>query len=835
MLRMRTNELLRWAGLAALLVLTGMGLAVGASFRVEDQPGVAVDPHAVGIDQRVIWNNTRLTGNPNPPLPYTVRNAYPRLKIPCPIAIHAEPGSNRILILNQDVAWSGQGHLLRFVDDPQVDRTEKLLDIDGIGYGMAFHPNFATNGYLYVGSNGPLNARDKTTRVIRYTLSRTAPFGVVPGSETMIIQWPSDGHNGGDLAFGPDGMLYISSGDGTSDSDANLAGQNTTHLLAKVLRIDVDHPDSSKAYSVPGDNPFVGKAGYRPETWAYGLRNPWRLHIDSTTGDVWVGNNGQDLWEQVYLIGKGKNYGWSIVEGTHTFYPERKAGPDPIAKPIVEHPHSEARSLTGGRVYRGKSLPKLAGAYVYGDWSTGKIWGVRHKSGVVDWHQELASTTLQITGFGTDSQGELLVADHGGNALYRLEVNPAPGKVVPFPQKLSETGLFERVQEHQVSPGLIPYSPVAPFWSDGAHKVRYLALPGSVQIDFTTGGRAWNFPDLTVLVKSFALNTTPADPMKRTWIETRLMIRQQGQWAGYSYRWNEAGTDADLVDGTGMDQTFRVVDEQSPGGIREQQWHYPSRTECLVCHSRAANWVLGLSQLQLNRIHDYPARPANQLRTLEHLGIFRVPKQEYLDEKRRELESLGRHLLEPATLAGKVWSGCPETVSKVLNHMEQPLRASLDRLGSEVLRPFAGVDKLWQGEGTTTWLARRPEAYPALANPYDRSADLDQRARAWLHTNCAQCHVLAGGGNALMELEATTSRSKMNIVNVKPQHSTFDIPDARLIVPGHPEKSILFQRMSRRGPGQMPPLASSRVDPEGVELLREWIRTMPENYVSVSP
>src|SRR3954466_4278020 len=136
-------------------------------------------------------------------------------------------------------------------------------------------------------------------------------------------------------------MLYVSSGDGASDSDANLTGQDLSKLTAKVLRIDVDHPDPGKTYAVPKDNPFVDLKGARPETWAYGLRNPWRLTVDAKTGHIWVGNNGQDLWEQAYLIRKGDNYGWSVVEGSHPFYVNRKAGPTPFTKPTINHPHSE--------------------------------------------------------------------------------------------------------------------------------------------------------------------------------------------------------------------------------------------------------------------------------------------------------------------------------------------------------------------------------------------------------------------------------------------------------------------------------------------------------------
>src|SRR5262249_525060 len=226
---------------------------------------------------------------------------------------------------------------------------------DGIAHGVALHPDFAKNGYLYVGDNGPISG-GKKTRVTRYTMDPKPPYALDPKSARVIIEWDSDGHNGGDLAFGNDGTLYVTSGDGTSDSDTNHTGQDLGKLNAKVLRIDVDHPDPGKNYSVPKDNPFVNVKGVRPETWAYGFRNPWRLHYDRKTGDLWVGQNGQDLWEQVYLVEKGANYGWSAYEGSHPFYVDRLRGPSPLSKPIAEHPHSEMRSLTGGVVYYGERL-----------------------------------------------------------------------------------------------------------------------------------------------------------------------------------------------------------------------------------------------------------------------------------------------------------------------------------------------------------------------------------------------------------------------------------------------------------------------------------------------
>src|SRR5262249_11504472 len=161
----------------------------------------------------------------------------------------------------QLVAWSGAGRIVRITDDPATDQSEELLRVDGIAYGVAFHPQYLQNGYLYVGCNGPLAGRRKTTRVLRYTVGRTPPYTLDPSSAKLIIEWPPNGMNGGDLAFGPDGMLYVTSGDGTSDSDTNLAGQDLTKPLSKVLRIDVDHPAPGKAYAVPPDNPFLQTPG----------------------------------------------------------------------------------------------------------------------------------------------------------------------------------------------------------------------------------------------------------------------------------------------------------------------------------------------------------------------------------------------------------------------------------------------------------------------------------------------------------------------------------------------------------------------------------------------
>ncbi len=766
-----------------------------------ERVGVTDDPTLKRLKAAVGTAPSRVVGSPEPPPPYRVARALPNLQLSFPIFMVNEPGSRRLWFIDQK--WSyGPARLCRTTDNPESGAFETLLDFPdaGVAYSLAFHPRFAENGYVYVGWNG-MSEGEKRSIITRYTVGRQPPYRLDPASAINIIEWPSDGHNGAAVAFGLDGMLYVTSGDGTSDSDTQVAGQGLDHLLSKVLRIDVDHPDEGRQYSVPSDNPFVGQPGVRPETWAYGLRNPWRMTVDLQTGDIWVGNNGQDLWEQAYLVKRGANYGWSVYEGSHLFYPNRKLGPTPVSLPTVEHSHAEARSLTGGVVYYGAQFPELRGAYIYGDYSTGKIWGVKVKDHQVVWHRELADTTLAISAFAIDADGELLIADHRGNnegGFYRLEVNDAEANAESFPRTLSASGLFASVPGHRVHEGLIPYSVNAPLWSDGAYKERYIHLPrvatpegteAPAKIDWTAN-RGWNFPDRTVLVKSFALELEEGNPQSRHWIETRFLTRQDGEWVGYSYRWNDEQTEATLVDKEGLNQTFEI---RTPTGTRRQVWRYPSRTECMVCHSRAANFVLGPSTLQMNKEHDYGSVTANQLEVLEMLGVLNVnPLPEVHAALRKDL--------------------------KAQYPNDEEAKAAFDRAtATRDQRPPRGASSL---------LSQSPSNYMRLVDPYDLHQDLTARARSYLHANCSQCHVEAGGGNAQMDLAFQTPLEKMRVLDTPPLHHKFGVADARLIAPGDPDRSILLRRMAHRGEGQMPQLGTTVVDQQAVELLRQWIASL---------
>ena len=749
----------------------------------------------LGLEKREPLTTSTVVGFPDPPPPYRAVRALAGYQPEFPIMARVIPGSDRMLVITQPRAY-GPTTLHRVAGEKDA---VKVMDtpVGGTAYDIAFHPKFAENGYVYIGWNGRLTqwSGHKYSVITRYTMSTKPPYDLDVKSEKHIIAWDSDGHNGAAVCFGNDGMMYVTSGDGTSDSDTNLTGQRTDMLLAKVLRIDVDNlgepggVSPRSTYTVPKDNPFVNDARFRPETWAYGLRNPWRIACDVKTGHIWVGQNGQDLWEQAFLVKKGDNYGWSVTEGSHPFYPDRKAGPTPIVKPTVEHHHSEARSLTGGIVYYGKRYADLVGAYIYGDYSTGRIWAVKHDGEKVMWHKLVAVTTLKITGFTTDTAGELLICHHAGpgdGGFFTFEPNPA--KQSNFPKTLSASGLFETVKGHAVKPGLIPYSVNAPFWSDDLHKERFIALPPGGSITFHHG-RSWEFPDETVLVKSFAVEEKEGDPTSRRWVETRFLTKQLGEWYGYSYVWNDAANEATLVGAAGLDKEFTI---RTPAGERKQVWHYPSRAECMVCHSRAANYVLGLSEMQFNKSHEYGGRADNQLRVLEKLGVLKV---DWLGEVR------GRFAGDAAS-KGLKGAAADEYVA-----------LHLPQLGQRETK-------------ASTLFAQPPAGLKRLANPYDKTAPLNDRARAFLHVNCATCHVDAGGGNAAMNLDLGAALDAMKLVGEKPLHQTFDIPDAKLIAPGEPDRSVLIRRLGMRGPGQMPPLSSNRVDIEGLELMKEWCRSL---------
>lgn len=327
---------------------------------------------------------------------------------------HAGDRSGRLFIVEQAgvirVLRSG-----RLVAEPFLDLRDRVAFGGEMGLlSVAFHPRYAANGRFVV--NYTTESGGLHTVVSEFRVSPDNP-DVANRQERILLTIPQPfrNHNGGLNLFGPDGKLYIGMGDGGSGGDPFNNGQRLDVLLGKLLRLDVD---GGTAYRVPPDNPFAGRAGARGEIWAYGLRNPWRFSFDPATGRLLLADVGQNAWEEVDVIEKGGNYGWRIMEGFHCYDPASGCQTAGLKWPIAEYNHSQGCSITGGFVYRGSSLPDLAGRYVFGDYCSGKIWTLTEASG--RWQTApLLQTDIRISSFGEDQDGDLYVVDHQG-AVYRV-------------------------------------------------------------------------------------------------------------------------------------------------------------------------------------------------------------------------------------------------------------------------------------------------------------------------------------------------------------------------------------------------------------------------------
>ena len=333
---------------------------------------------------------------------------------------HAGDGSGRLFLVEQ----RGQ---VRVIEDGEV-REEPFLDVSDLIsccgerglLGLAFHPGFEENGLFYVNYTNTSG----NTVVAEYRASDDLTEADPDSSTTLLtVPQPYGNHNGGHLAFGPDGYLYVGLGDGGSGGDPEENGQDLSTLLGALLRIDVDGGADSEPYGVPESNPFVNTEGARPEIWAYGLRNPWRFSFDRETGDLWIGDVGQNAWEEIDFqpvsSAGGENYGWDVMEGAHCFEPDTGCDETGLVLPVLEYPHSQGSSVTGGYRYRGAALPDLVGTYFFGDFTSGRIWGATE--GEEGWSSsELLDTDFRISTFGEDEAGELYVVDYSGGTVYRL-------------------------------------------------------------------------------------------------------------------------------------------------------------------------------------------------------------------------------------------------------------------------------------------------------------------------------------------------------------------------------------------------------------------------------
>jgi putative heme-binding domain-containing protein len=540
-------------------------------------------------------------------------------------------------------------------------------------------------------------------------------------------------------------------------------GQDISDLLSSILRIDVDRKDPGLNYAVPKDNPFVGMKGARPEVWAYGLRNPWRMSFDGRTGELFVGDVGWELWESVHRVVKGGNYGWAAMEGPQPIKPH-KVGPTPIRPALIELPHTIACSVTGGRVYYGQKFPELRGAYVFGDWETRRLWAARFEGDRTKEMPEITRPSVRIVAFGEGTDGELYFLDYDGGTVHSLARNDGAAKNSDFPTRLSATGLFASVKDHAPAAGVVPFAINGRQWQDGATAEHWAALPGTSAATLHQAGKPipgmvyWHsfrmhFPKDAVLLRTLSLAGRR--------VETQLLHYDGVDWRGYSFAWRDDQADADLVAADGAEKEVR--DPTSPlsplgrgvGGEGTRLWQFHSRTQCLLCHNNQSEYALAFLPEQLNR----PGPDGrNQLISLTELGYI--------------------------------------------------LRAGKD---GEPLPPF-----------DTASAAREPK----IADPADPARPLEARARGYLHANCGHCHFEHGGGTVALRLQFSVPNAEMKAIGVRPTRGDFGLPDAYIIKAGDPWASTLYYRMAKFGRDRMPHIGAERPDEAGLQLIEAWITGM---------
>ena len=733
------------------------------------------------------WTTSRLHGSPEPPKPYVSQQIYPALKFREITEIVFDPVGRRWVMLER------LGKIF-LVPQGEAQGTATLLgdlkalhpELDNL-YGFAFHPQYKENHQVFITYTVGSGIEDGT-KLSRFELTEAGLL-----NEHVILTWRSGGHNGANLQFGGDGCLYVSTGDSEvpSPPDPLNTGQDVTDLLSSILRIDVDHPEPGKTYAIPKDNPFVGASfPARPEIWAYGLRNPWKMSFDRATGRLWCADVGWELWEMVHLIEPGGNYGWSAMEASQPVRADAPKPPTPIRPPVIAHSHDEAASITGGYVYHGKKFPELAGAYLYGDWETGKIWALWHDGKQVTRHQEIADTPHRIIAFGQDAEGELIYAHyHQSGTLHTLERNAEAGKGSAFPRTLSETGLFKDVNKQAPADGVYQIKIRHSMWDQSAGSQTLLALPGTEQIRTKIDTRKEKdgstrkiatllWPTDSVVARTLTVETTKAT--SKTYhherVETQILHFDGSGWNAYSYQWRPDQTDADLVPASGGSR--RVMHESwlDPKVQTPVDWHFHSRAECLRCHNSWCGGTLSINAAQL------------------------------------DLE------FSMATTTG--------------SPADATVRRQLDDLIALGL-----VDAPFRDSASFALASRMKEVWDlslVLLNKEARPAVLEQYARSYLHVNCSPCHRQNAGGAVTMMLNAELPAAEMLALGVVPQQGGLGLQSPKLIDPGQPWNSVICVRLATTGNGHMPVIGPRVTDVEGLKLIEDWIASMKPGVTSAS-
>ncbi|MEM1450227.1 MAG: PQQ-dependent sugar dehydrogenase [Planctomycetota bacterium] len=719
---------------------------------------------------------------------FTPQTVYDALSFDQPLVPRPEPNGSRMIVGQRD------GLIWAYQDTASVSQRSVFLDLrdrcaevwDGGLLGIAMHPEFGLAGsphagdvyvyYCYTATgNYPTGFTNGFFDVYLRLSKFTVPAGsqsADPGSEQVMIHMRlfNGSHRGGDIAFGPDGFLYVPIGDQFRYETAQHTAAN---LEGGVLRLDVDqdparsHPPvrrlpvshseefSGVGYWIPNDNPFPSPSGATfEEYWSVGHRNPHRMSFDSFTGDLYIGEVGGERREEINVVERGGNYGWPFREGLTTgprSQPPSYVGT--LVDPVLDFLRSQAFAIIGGYVYRGSLHANLYGKYICIDYGTDRIFAVYRDPQTDDWTQDTigAFSPRKAITLGEDHMGELLIGRENGNTrLYGLAAtNPSPDP----PGLLSQIGAFSDLASLTPAPGLMPYDLNAPFWSDEAIKQRWVAIPNdgshdtpAEQVGFDRRGGDWELPPGSVTVKHFELQVDDRDPNVRRRLETRFVVFTDDGYYSVSYHWLADGSDAVLATGR-VEETIEIATEGEP---RFQTWTFPGRQDCNLCHAPETGGALGLRTHQLNGDLAYPASGVtdNQLRTWNHLGLF-----------------------------------------------------------------AAGLDE-----------ADIP-GLPAAVPVDDLTASVDDRARSYLDSNCSHCHRSDSATRAIFDARIDTPLYSSQFLYGAVSDS-LGISGAHVITPRRWEKSIAHVRTVALGGRAMPPVAKNLVDEEAAELLRVWIRDM---------
>ncbi|MEM6980115.1 MAG: PQQ-dependent sugar dehydrogenase, partial [Planctomycetota bacterium] len=725
--------------------------------------------------QRPAWTSSRFVGTPEPPLPLQALR-WGSVQFNQPVAIDYAFSSNRFTKANHLLVLERRGGV-HVVDVEFPDVSQQVLDLAQIALeageklaacrDLTIDPDFEHNGHVYIFWAIQPHLTESGSRVSRFTCDVADDDEVVsidPSSRLDIITYPSGDHVGASLNFGPDGYLWVTTGDGSRPfpPDQYRKAQDPKDFRGKVLRVDVSHATVDAPYAIPVDNPFTENQGFAPEIYAAGLRNGFRATFSPYDQSFWVGDVGWEKCEMIHKIQPGGNCGWSLYEGPHPIAPDQPTTFGEIISPAITMDRTQAQSITGGLFPSGSWRVHPSGfdvdqCYLFGCYMNGMIWAADTACDPVDL-RPVASTGLKLLDFleldltpeDGDQTTDLLVVDIASGGLHRLVSNSSDNQQT-FPRLLSQTGLFDETPQMIPAAGVLEYQPNVEMNRGGASTRRWIAAPGTDPLPVQPPGDHHPYVDGTVVAVTIFRDIVGSDSPQP--IETQVLVADEIRWTPYTYRWRDDGSDADLVSAEG-DRREIVVDDPRFGEVQYEHV-FASRTQCLACHHVANRGPMTFRPDQLTRPE-----------------LTKSP-----------IDSPANGSMTWAEMVAIGWADPAKKLTRNLHPM------------------------------------RRCD---------DEQASLEERAKSFLAMNCSSCHRPAGGASTNLDLRWERNLTQTNAIDLPPMQGDFGLEDARLVAPGHPERSVLLYRAMTAGSGAMPKLAHHDLPPAALSVLWRWIAGMPE-------